>query len=83
MPDSPRHGWLRGSAGAFPMGHRDIKSTTVYLKGVQSKDALAKVNAGALARYVAWTCQITMLTSSSRAGLRVSQHAEIWNFEAV
>ena len=31
------------------MGHRDIKSTMVYLKGVQSKDALAKVNAGALA----------------------------------
>ncbi|MCU1338047.1 MAG: integrase family protein [Bryobacterales bacterium] len=27
------------------MGHRDIKSTMVYLKGVQSKDALAKVNA--------------------------------------
>jgi integrase/recombinase XerD len=35
------------------MGHRDIKSTMVYLKGVQSKDALAKVNAGALAGYVA------------------------------
>jgi integrase len=34
------------------MGHRDIKSTMVYLKGVQSKDALAKVNAGALAQYV-------------------------------
>lgn len=34
------------------MGHRDIKSTMVYLKGVQSKDALAKVNAGALATYV-------------------------------
>jgi len=34
------------------MGHRDIKSTMVYLKGVQSKDALAKVNAGALAGYV-------------------------------
>jgi integrase/recombinase XerD len=33
------------------MGHRDIKSTMVYLKGIQSKDALAKVNAGALARY--------------------------------
>src|SRR5256885_16105328 len=31
------------------MGHRDIKSTIVYLQGVQSKDALAKVNAGALA----------------------------------
>lgn len=37
------------------MGHRDIKSTMVYLKGVQSKDALAKVNAGALAEYVAET----------------------------
>jgi len=35
------------------MGHRDIKSTMVYLKGVQSKDALAKVNAGALDRNVA------------------------------
>jgi integrase/recombinase XerD len=35
------------------MGHRDIKSTMVYLKGVQSKDALAKVNAGVLASYVA------------------------------
>jgi integrase/recombinase XerD len=34
------------------MGHRDIKSTMVYLKGVQSKDALEKVNAGALAAYV-------------------------------
>lgn len=34
------------------MGHRDIKSTMVYLKGVQSKDALVKVNAGALAQYV-------------------------------
>lgn len=34
------------------LGHRDIQSTMVYLKGVQSKDALAKVNAGALAAYV-------------------------------
>lgn len=34
------------------MGHRDIKSTMVYLKGVQSKDALAKVNAGAVAGYM-------------------------------
>lgn len=33
------------------MGHRDIQSTMVYLKGVQSKDVLAKVNAGALAAY--------------------------------
>jgi hypothetical protein len=31
------------------MGHRDIKSSMVYLKGVQSKDALVKVNAGPLA----------------------------------
>lgn len=35
------------------MGHRDIKSTMVYLKGVQSKDVLEKINAGALAGYVA------------------------------
>jgi integrase/recombinase XerD len=35
------------------LGHRDIKSTMVYLKGVQSKDALVKVNAGAIAGYVA------------------------------
>jgi integrase/recombinase XerD len=35
------------------MGHRDIQSTMVYLKGIQSKDALAKVNAGALATYIA------------------------------
>jgi integrase/recombinase XerD len=35
------------------MGHRDIQSTMVYLKGVQSKDALVKVNAGALAGYAA------------------------------
>ena len=34
------------------MGHRDIQSTMVYLKGVQSKDALAKVNAGSVAHYV-------------------------------
>jgi integrase/recombinase XerD len=34
------------------MGHRDIKSTMVYLKGVQSKDALAKVNGGSLAAYL-------------------------------
>lgn len=34
------------------MGHRDIQSTMVYLKGVQSKDMLAKINAGALAGYV-------------------------------
>lgn len=34
------------------MGHRDIKSTMVYLKGIHSKEALAKVNAGALAQYV-------------------------------
>jgi integrase/recombinase XerD len=35
------------------LGHRDIQSTMVYLKGVQSKDALAKVNAGSLAAYLA------------------------------
>jgi integrase len=35
------------------MGHRDIQSTMVYLKGIQSKDALAKVNSGSLASYVA------------------------------
>lgn len=35
------------------MGHRDIQSTMVYLKGIQSKDALAKVNGGSLATYVA------------------------------
>jgi integrase len=35
------------------MGHRDIHSTMVYLKGIQSKDALDKVNAGSLAAYVA------------------------------
>lgn len=35
------------------MGHRDIKSTMVYLKGIQSRDALARVNAGSLAAYVA------------------------------
>jgi integrase/recombinase XerD len=34
------------------LGHRDIKSTMVYLKGVQSKDALVKVNGGMLAAYV-------------------------------
>lgn len=35
------------------MGHRDLKATMVYLKGIQSKDAVSKVNAGALAAYVA------------------------------
>ena len=35
------------------MGHRDIQSTMVYLKGIHSKDALAKVNAGSLAAYIA------------------------------
>jgi integrase/recombinase XerD len=35
------------------MGHRDIQSTMIYLKGIQSKDALFKVNAGSLAAYVA------------------------------
>jgi len=36
------------------MGHRSIKSTMVYLKGIQSKDALAKVNAGALAAFTSF-----------------------------
>ncbi len=31
------------------LGHRDIQSTMVYLKGIRSKDALAKVNAGEVA----------------------------------
>ncbi|HEY0162023.1 MAG TPA: tyrosine-type recombinase/integrase [Edaphobacter sp.] len=35
------------------MGHRDLKATMVYLKGIQSRDAVAKVNAGSLAAYVA------------------------------
>jgi integrase len=35
------------------MGHRDIKSTMTYLKGIQTKEAQAKANAGAIAQYVA------------------------------
>lgn len=35
------------------LGHRDIKSTMVYLKGIRSKDAAQKVNAGELAALVA------------------------------
>ena len=35
------------------LGHRDIQSTMIYLKGIQSRDALAKVNAGTLAAFVA------------------------------
>lgn len=35
------------------MGHKDIKSTMVYLKGLQSKDVLVKINGGALAAYMA------------------------------
>jgi len=35
------------------MGHRDIQSTMVHLKGIESKDALAKVNGGSLAAYIA------------------------------
>ena len=34
------------------MGHRDIQSTMVYLKGIHSKDALVKVNGGSLAAYM-------------------------------
>jgi integrase/recombinase XerD len=36
------------------MGHRSIKSTMVYLKGIQSRDALVKVNAGALAAFASF-----------------------------
>jgi integrase/recombinase XerD len=35
------------------LGHRDIKSTMVYLKGIRSKDAAKKVNSGELASLVA------------------------------
>jgi integrase/recombinase XerD len=35
------------------LGHRDIKSTMVYLKGIRSKDAAQKVNSGELAGLVA------------------------------
>jgi integrase/recombinase XerD len=35
------------------LGHRDIQSTMVYLKGVRSKDAAMKVNSGELAAMVA------------------------------
>jgi integrase/recombinase XerD len=35
------------------LGHRDIKSTMVYLKGIRSKDAAQKVNSGELAMLVA------------------------------
>jgi integrase/recombinase XerD len=35
------------------MGHLDIKSTMVYLKGIRSKDAAHKVNSGELAGLVA------------------------------
>jgi site-specific recombinase XerD len=35
------------------LGHRDIKSTMVYLKGIRSKDAAQKVNSGELATLVA------------------------------
>ncbi len=34
------------------MGHRDIQSTMVYLKGMHTKDALLKANAGSIAQYV-------------------------------
>jgi integrase len=38
------------------LGHRDIKSTMVCLKGIQSKDAFARINAGELAGFcrVVW-----------------------------
>jgi integrase/recombinase XerD len=35
------------------LGHRDIKSTMVYLKGIRSKDAAQKVNSGEQAALVA------------------------------
>ena len=35
------------------LGHRDIKSTMVYLKGIRSKNAAQKVNSGELAALVA------------------------------
>lgn len=35
------------------LGHRNIKSTMVYLKGIRSKDAAHKVNSGELASLVA------------------------------
>ncbi len=35
------------------LGHRDIKSTMVYLKSIRSKDAAQKVNSGELAALVA------------------------------
>jgi len=34
------------------LGHCDMKSTIIYLKRIQAKDALTKVNAGSLASYV-------------------------------
>jgi integrase/recombinase XerD len=36
------------------LGHRSIKSTMVYLKGIQSRDALTKVNAGTLAGFTSF-----------------------------
>ncbi len=36
------------------LGHRDIKSTMVYLKAIRSKDAMAKVNAGELASFTSF-----------------------------
>ena len=34
------------------LGHSDMESTIVYLKGIQTKDAIEKVNAGLLASYI-------------------------------
>ncbi len=34
------------------LGHRDMESTIVYLKGIQAKDAIEKVDAGLLASYI-------------------------------
>jgi hypothetical protein len=44
IPSGPFEGGIRGTR---------IQSTMVYPKGIHSKDALAKVNAGALASYIA------------------------------
>ena len=33
------------------MGHRDIASTTVYLKGVRNSDIQARINKGSLAAF--------------------------------
>lgn len=49
------------------LGHRDIKSTMVYLKGVQSRDALAKVNAGSLAAYASQKAGTAIIKTAGAA----------------